>query len=494
MSLVNDEQTRARYVSMFNTCAVVPEKQSSVDWCVNKLIPLKDKYISIAAQIGCPWWVVGLIHGMESSFKICWLANGDSLDAATVHVPAGLTVPGKKPPYDFIDAAVVSLKHEGWDKKKDWSLGSILIELEKYNGSGYANRGLNSPYLWSFTNKAQKGRYVADGQFDPNSWSNQTGCCAMLKELVKRGVVSLGAIPQPEPKPEPTPYVPLKIGAKGDAVKSLQLALTAHGFPCGSIDGDFGPKTQAALKLCQHCLHHQFYTGVKVTGEYDAITKEVLINYPYGSIKMIEYKDKEPEPIVHTPAQPTNPQVVSEAYKSLLHTKDVKVDHPMSEDQGKIMYTAMAAFVKDKALFTKTVSGAENPDYGSAQCAITTAAVLEAELTRAGFPDLAKLFCLAERKADHFALTHEVEIMLRRMGWFYYLRKDFVVMKGAIGMMAGRYNFAGCTQHSGHVYSLYEDKYPANDIICDNGGWKHVYGEKTEGFWLPPGVFPAKRV
>jgi peptidoglycan hydrolase-like protein with peptidoglycan-binding domain len=39
----------------------------------------------------------------------------------------------------------------------------------------------------------------------------------------------------------------LAMGSKGDAVVLLQAALTIRGFACGSQDGIFGAKTQAAV-------------------------------------------------------------------------------------------------------------------------------------------------------------------------------------------------------------------------------------------------------
>ena len=43
----------------------------------------------------------------------------------------------------------------------------------------------------------------------------------------------------------------LKQGAKGDAVKALQILLNGYGFSCGSVDGSFGPATLAAVKAYQ---------------------------------------------------------------------------------------------------------------------------------------------------------------------------------------------------------------------------------------------------
>lgn len=69
--------------------------------------------------------------------------------------------------------------------------------------------------------------------------------------------------PKPAPKPAPAPKAPrltlpsgvLKKGAKGTAVKQLQVALNEANFKCGTPDGSFGPATFDALKRFQsvHC-------------------------------------------------------------------------------------------------------------------------------------------------------------------------------------------------------------------------------------------------
>ena len=47
----------------------------------------------------------------------------------------------------------------------------------------------------------------------------------------------------------------IKKGAKGDAVTLLQHLLNDHGFSVGAVDGDFGPKTEKALKDYQKSVH-----------------------------------------------------------------------------------------------------------------------------------------------------------------------------------------------------------------------------------------------
>lgn len=43
----------------------------------------------------------------------------------------------------------------------------------------------------------------------------------------------------------------LRKGSKGDSVKALQILLNGYGYSCGTADGDFGAKTEAAVKKFQ---------------------------------------------------------------------------------------------------------------------------------------------------------------------------------------------------------------------------------------------------
>ena len=62
----------------------------------------------------------------------------------------------------------------------------------------------------------------------------------------------------------------LERGAEGPSVLLLQQRLTELNFPLGAIDGDFGPKTENALKA------FQADAGLAITGRTDAATWEAL--------------------------------------------------------------------------------------------------------------------------------------------------------------------------------------------------------------------------
>jgi lysozyme family protein len=145
------------------------------------LVGAKKRYQAVEAKTGVPWFIIAVIHMRESSQK--WdrsLAQGDPIDRVSVHVPAG-----RGPFASWEDAAIDALVncHPFLARKKNWSLGPALANLEAYNGVGYANKGRPSPYLWAGTDQYVSGKYVRDGVYDPNHIDTQPGCAALIKEM-----------------------------------------------------------------------------------------------------------------------------------------------------------------------------------------------------------------------------------------------------------------------------------------------------------------------
>ena len=60
-------------------------------------------------------------------------------------------------------------------------LRSMATYAEAYNGLGYFNRGLTSPYVYAGTRVYTGGRYVADGVFDSNAWDTRPGVVALIR-------------------------------------------------------------------------------------------------------------------------------------------------------------------------------------------------------------------------------------------------------------------------------------------------------------------------
>jgi lysozyme family protein len=147
-----------------------------------RLVGAKERYKTVERATGVPWPFIAVTHQRESSQD--WsrsLAQGDRWDQVSTHVPAG------RGPFSSWEAAAIdALVNCGpyAARNKDWSIGGLLTLLERYNGLGYVNHGLPSPYIWSGTDQYSHGKYVADGVFDPSAVDKQLGCAGLIMAMM----------------------------------------------------------------------------------------------------------------------------------------------------------------------------------------------------------------------------------------------------------------------------------------------------------------------
>ena len=186
------ETLRSEYQRLFDTCIIKAGKYNTIDAAVNIITNNKNVYESISSATAVPWYIIAVTHKMEcnGNFKT-HLHNGDPLTARTVHVPKGRPKSGN-PPFTFFDSAVDALTLEGFTQWTDWSISGMLYCLEKYNGFGYRSKGINTPYLWSFSNQYSKGKFVADNKFDSDAVSQQIGAAVILCRMSELGIAIAG--------------------------------------------------------------------------------------------------------------------------------------------------------------------------------------------------------------------------------------------------------------------------------------------------------------
>jgi hypothetical protein len=155
-----------------------------------------------------------------------------------------------------------------------------------------------------------------------------------------------------------------------------------------------------------------------------------------------------------------------------------------------------------------------------APCAYSISCVMKYLAEKLGLATVKALFqdpCLI----DNVQVTG-VEKKLRRLGFLYFLKKDYLAPRGAIGATAPRWKYQGTENGSGHIYFITKDgakrtqfpnpgqenepaetgingtKWQIKDLHAENlDFFDHVYMQwengYTEGFWLPPGIYPLKR-
>lgn len=165
----------ARWDAMY----VPATRVASVVATAKRLCAAKARYQAIEQATGVPWYLIACLHERESAQDFgTYLGNGQSLRRVTTEVPAG-----RGPFPSFEPGAIDALKYDGLTRIQDWRLEKILYRAEAFNGWGYANKGLPSPYVWGATSIQVRGKYVADGQWSSTAWDTQIGVAAMLAAM-----------------------------------------------------------------------------------------------------------------------------------------------------------------------------------------------------------------------------------------------------------------------------------------------------------------------
>ena len=179
------------YAALFASAALRSDRSDLADWHKRVLLEYRSRYEGVSKDTGVPWFFIGANHGLEASYNFrAHLHNGDfPLSARTRQVPAGRPKVWN-PPYAWEDSAKDALKLMGFSGKSDWTLERTLYRLEAYNGFGYRKRGVATPYLWSFSNHYDAGKFVSDGRWNPEARSQQCGAATTMKMLADAGAIS----------------------------------------------------------------------------------------------------------------------------------------------------------------------------------------------------------------------------------------------------------------------------------------------------------------
>lgn len=226
------------YKDLYESARVT--NSSRVKVYTDKILAAKDRYQKVSNITQVPWQIIGVIHGLEGSFKFnTHLHNGDPLTSRTTHVPKGRPRSGV-PPFSWEESAADALLSRSLPG--DWSVEETLYFLECYNGLGYQKKYPKhlSPYIWASTNHETPGKYVADGKFDPKAISKQAGAAAILIQLGQKVVT--------EPKVETSDYFGAPwVGANIDLLGRSETdpELNARYVPEWKLEGLPGYKTLA---------------------------------------------------------------------------------------------------------------------------------------------------------------------------------------------------------------------------------------------------------
>jgi lysozyme family protein len=171
-------------------------------WYLNKLKAGKSKYVTVEEKTGVPWYIVGIIDGLEGGFNPKgYLGNGEKIIGTG---KKSTLVPKNRGPFaTWEEGAIDALKYDKLHKVTSWDLKSTLYMLSRYNGRGYelnhrpagntlddriadalqVNNRCYTPYLFGLTTVHNTGKYIADGKFSQFAITKQSGAAIILKSL-----------------------------------------------------------------------------------------------------------------------------------------------------------------------------------------------------------------------------------------------------------------------------------------------------------------------
>lgn len=194
-----------------------------------KILANRARYEAVAKSTGVPWDVIAVIHYRESTNSFAGvLHNGQKIIGTgkkTTLVPKG-----RGPFKTWEEAAIDALVncHPFLARNKDWSLANTLDKLEAYNGLGYKQKGRPSPYLWAGTDQYTKGKYVADGKYDPNHVDKQLGVAALLMKIREnKADIPVNKPVEPVAKEPDAPVVPVKPAPKPSNPAPVAVGIVA---------------------------------------------------------------------------------------------------------------------------------------------------------------------------------------------------------------------------------------------------------------------------
>jgi len=215
----------------------------------------RDRYEEVSAATNMPAELIAALHWRESSGNFnTYLHQGDPLGKPAVNVPNNIPVF-----YEWEEAAIHALnmqyhknRQENLEIEDDTrnpnALGSYA---ETYNGLGYYNRGIPSPYVYAGTDQYTSGKYVSDGSFNQNVVDQQLGVMPMLGAIggihTEQDMSPSGITPEFLWRKVVNGSKILKSGHNGVEVEVLQQKLQQLDYDISTIDGDFGNGTKRAV-------------------------------------------------------------------------------------------------------------------------------------------------------------------------------------------------------------------------------------------------------
>jgi lysozyme family protein len=172
---------------LWSRARIRPECEHALEATGQRLLHGNAVYQRIFDATGVP--VAGLMALAEREMTgnlHCYLGNGQRLAKRTTIVPVGRgpfpdTIDG------FIAGALDALHLDGLDQvaktAEGWSLPRFAYESELWNGFGYRQHRIPSPYVFGGTMVQKPGKFVRDHVYSSTTMDPQLGTIAIVQKL-----------------------------------------------------------------------------------------------------------------------------------------------------------------------------------------------------------------------------------------------------------------------------------------------------------------------
>lgn len=165
------------------------EQKKDLEQFVKSWEKNKARYEEVAKKAGVPAKLIAALHWRESTGDFStYLHQGDPLGKKAVNEPNDIPIfKTWEPAAEHALGMKSSIQKSYKIDENTTDEAALASYSERYNGLGYFNKGVASPYAMSGTDQYKSGKYVKDGPkgWRPNVKDGQLGVLAMLRAIDK---------------------------------------------------------------------------------------------------------------------------------------------------------------------------------------------------------------------------------------------------------------------------------------------------------------------
>lgn len=160
------------------------QRPAAVDAAARRILKNWGAYKAVEAETGVPAHFIGVLHMRECNNDMRGCLHNGELIIGTQR-KTRLVPRGRGPFATWHEAAVDALAIKGYSAVRKWTPGVCCYEAERFNGWGYRNKGIPSPYVLGATQFYVRGKYVRDHVFDARKVDPQLGVAPVMKRCIE---------------------------------------------------------------------------------------------------------------------------------------------------------------------------------------------------------------------------------------------------------------------------------------------------------------------